>query len=502
MLGTDLRKHPSGYRDVGFVAEDSAVYDFLTARRFIEVNASLAGLPDPKAAAAKAIETVGLTDAADRTLEGFSKGMRQRAKVAAALVGEPQILILDEPLNGADPVQRAHLIDLFVTLGQAGKTVLVSSHVLHEVERMADRVIAMIDGRVAAAGTIRSLRALMTDIPRTVRIECTEPRTLGAALVARPFVDGVSIEAGTVHAQIADAAQLGQDDRRDGTELGCGDHADRTRGRVTRECLPISPGRLMRAFGTIFRLILSRLLQRRLGVLLALATLAPALVIALTGDDDPNGVFQLWMVVLFIAIAVPITGLLTSTAAFGEERRGATLPYLLVKPVPRFVVVAATTLAAAIATFDDRSRRVGGRLGRHDRPWGDAGGVVGRRGGTPGRGDRIRRRVRPARTALPDGPRWWDSPTCSSGRGSWLDRSTRLATASLWHTSLTAFTAIGPAPVAEIGEQIGTLTPGLGGALAKVGHPSRDLPGFLDLVPQGRATSSDRHLILGTAAPL
>ncbi len=210
VLGSNLRMQPRQYRNVGFVAEDSALYDSLTARRFIEVNASLAGLGDPGAAADEALETVGLTAAAGRTLEGFSKGMRQRAKVAAALVAKPEILILDEPLNGADPVQRAHLIDLFVELGAAGKTVLVSSHVLHEVERMADRVIAMIDGRVAAAGSVRSLRALMTDIPRTVRIDCSDPRTLAAALVQQPFVDGVTVEPGTIHAHIADTASLGR----------------------------------------------------------------------------------------------------------------------------------------------------------------------------------------------------------------------------------------------------------------------------------------------------
>lgn len=209
VLGSDLRRQPSQYREVGFVAEEGAVYDFLTARRFVQTNASLLGLADPKEAAARALDQVGLTEAADRVLEGFSKGMRQRAKVAAALVGEPQILVLDEPLNGADPVQRARLIELFVDLGRAGKTVLVSSHVLHEVERMADRVIAMIDGRVAAAGSVRSLRALMTDIPRTVRIDCQEPRVLAAALVAQPFINGLHIEGDTIHAQVADSLRLG-----------------------------------------------------------------------------------------------------------------------------------------------------------------------------------------------------------------------------------------------------------------------------------------------------
>ncbi len=109
----------------------------------------------------------------------FSKGMRQRAKVAAALANDPLILVLDEPLNGTDPVQRARLISLFRALGDQGRTVIVSSHILQEVERMTDRVIAMVDGKLAAAGDIAAIRAAMAHIPYRVVVDADDVRSLG-----------------------------------------------------------------------------------------------------------------------------------------------------------------------------------------------------------------------------------------------------------------------------------------------------------------------------------
>ena len=193
---------------VGFVAEDEAVYPQLTARAFIRFNAVLSGVADPDADTDRALTIVDMQEAADRKVGGFSKGMRQRTKVAAALVHKPRVLLLDEPLNGADPVQRSSLIDLFTELGARGYTVIVSSHVLHEVERMADRIIAMTDGQLAASGDVRSLRALMTDIPQTIRIDADHPRRLASALIATPYISGLRIEGDTIHAEASDAAAL------------------------------------------------------------------------------------------------------------------------------------------------------------------------------------------------------------------------------------------------------------------------------------------------------
>jgi ABC-2 type transport system ATP-binding protein len=208
ILGTDPRRDQRVYRKVAMVPEDEAVYANLTARQFVDLNAALARIPNRKSAVEQALAEVDLTDVGHRTLEGFSKGMRQRAKVAAALVGAPEVLFLDEPLNGADPVQRAHLIDLFRRLGDQGRTVIVSSHVLAEVERMADRVIAMVDGRLAAEGTVASLRALMTDKPRLFRIVADQPRVLGSLLLRNEKVTGLAVNGQTIEISTSDAGAL------------------------------------------------------------------------------------------------------------------------------------------------------------------------------------------------------------------------------------------------------------------------------------------------------
>jgi ABC-2 type transport system ATP-binding protein len=206
--GVDPRADQSIYSRVAMVPEDEAVYANLTARQFVELNAGLARVKDRANAVDAALAEVDLVDVSHRKLEGYSKGMRQRAKVAAALVGGPDVLFLDEPLNGADPVQRAHLIDLFKKLGDQGRTVIVSSHVLAEVERMADRVIAMVDGRLAAEGTVASLRALMTDKPRLVRIVTDQPRDLGSLLLKNEKVAGLRLDGQTVEVSTSDAGAL------------------------------------------------------------------------------------------------------------------------------------------------------------------------------------------------------------------------------------------------------------------------------------------------------
>lgn len=208
VLGKDPRKNVGVFGKIQLVPEDESVYPHMTARQFILLNARLMKTADATAATDRALATVELEDAADRRLGGFSKGMRQRAKVAAALVADPEILVLDEPLNGADPVQRASLIDLFVRLGAEGRTVIVSSHVLTEVERTASRIVAMVDGRLAAVGSVAELRAAMTDRPRLVRVDCDRPRDLAGKLITTSGVDGVSIRGDRLDVEASDAAAL------------------------------------------------------------------------------------------------------------------------------------------------------------------------------------------------------------------------------------------------------------------------------------------------------
>ncbi|MGH7575579.1 MAG: ATP-binding cassette domain-containing protein [Longimicrobiales bacterium] len=209
VFGTNPLRDPAIYRRVGFVPEDDAVYGYLTARQLVRYAAEL-GRHDASAGAVdRAIAKVNLLDAADRPIAEYSKGMRQRAKVAAALIGDPELLVLDEPLNGADPTQRAVLITLFHELAAAGRTLIVSSHVLAEVERMTDRVIAMLDGKLAAAGGIRAIRAAMTHIPHKVRIDADDPRVLGRALVDVPAIVGVHFEDGGLEVETSNLAELG-----------------------------------------------------------------------------------------------------------------------------------------------------------------------------------------------------------------------------------------------------------------------------------------------------
>jgi ABC-2 type transport system ATP-binding protein len=220
VLGKLPRKDVDIYRDLALVPEESAVYARLTAFELVRYAARLSGVDKPDEAARAAIAEVELDAAADRSVGGFSKGMRQRAKVAAALVGNPEILVLDEPLNGTDPVQRMRLIGLFRRFGDEGRTVIVSSHVLQEVERMTDRVIAMVDGKLAAAGDITAIRSAMADIPYRVLVEADDPRRLAAALVASPAVTSVTFGASGVHVETNDIRELGAQVPATAQELG------------------------------------------------------------------------------------------------------------------------------------------------------------------------------------------------------------------------------------------------------------------------------------------
>jgi ABC-2 type transport system ATP-binding protein len=189
------------------VPEDEAVPAALTARQLVEYRADLFGIAGG-APVDDALAQVDLTDVAHRRLDGFSKGMRQRAKLAAALVTTPNVLVLDEPLNGADPVQRAHLIALFRELGDRGHTVIVSSHVLHEVERLADRIVVLVNGRLAAAGDRRAIREAMVDRPRRVLVRASAPRALGAALVGQEAVTAVTVDGDTLTVATSRAGEL------------------------------------------------------------------------------------------------------------------------------------------------------------------------------------------------------------------------------------------------------------------------------------------------------
>jgi ABC-2 type transport system ATP-binding protein len=194
VLGRDPRADTGVTRMIGLVPQQESVFEPLTAREFVALSARLYGLPSPERAASVALEVVGLDPSDRRRLPAYSKGMRQRVKVAQAIVHDPAVLVLDEPLTGLDPRQRADLVALFRRLGSEGRCVIVSSHVLDEVERLGSQVLVMSQGRLAAAGDFRELRALMDDRPMRVRVRTDRPRELAGALLEGGTAVGVRLD--------------------------------------------------------------------------------------------------------------------------------------------------------------------------------------------------------------------------------------------------------------------------------------------------------------------
>jgi ABC-2 type transport system ATP-binding protein len=206
LLGEPTWRNPALYAKVGLVPEREAVPTYLSGFEFARLAARLQGLADPDAAARRAIATVDLEESAHRQTGTYSKGMRQRAKLAAALVHDPPVLLLDEPFNGMDPRQRLHMMSLLRTMAAAGRTILFSSHILEEVERLAERVLVVYAGRLAASGDFREIRRLMTDRPHTFTIRSSNDRRLAALLVAEPAVFGVQLVDGWLSVSSADYA--------------------------------------------------------------------------------------------------------------------------------------------------------------------------------------------------------------------------------------------------------------------------------------------------------
>ena len=197
-------RNPGIYRTVGLVPERDSVYAFLTGEEFVLATARLHELADPAGAARRAIAIVDMADAQDRRISTYSKGMRQRIKVAAALVHDPQVLLLDEPFNGMDPRQRLHMLDLLTKLGAEGRTILLSSHILEEVERLADTIQVIVSGRLAASGDFRAIRRLMTSRPHVFLVRTSDDRLLGSALIGRPAVAGVELTNGGLQVRASD----------------------------------------------------------------------------------------------------------------------------------------------------------------------------------------------------------------------------------------------------------------------------------------------------------
>jgi ABC-2 type transport system ATP-binding protein len=191
--GEPVWRNEQVYRRIGLVPEREAMYDAMTGWQFVLANARLHRLPEPEAAARRAVETVQMTDAQSRDVGTYSKGMKQRIKMATALVHDPPVLLLDEPFNGMDPRQRLQLMDLLREMGRQGRTVLFSSHILEEVEQIATDVQVVVAGRHAASGDFREIRRLMTERPHQYTVRSDDDRALAAAVMADGSVTGVEL---------------------------------------------------------------------------------------------------------------------------------------------------------------------------------------------------------------------------------------------------------------------------------------------------------------------
>ena len=356
--------------------EEDAVPEALTARQLARYQATLAGVEDRDDAVERALHAVDLTAVADRPLGGFSKGMRQRGKVAAALVTDPDVLVLDEPLNGADPVQRLALIELFRALGapsptRRGRTVIVSSHVLHEVERLADRVIVLLHGRLAAAGGHRAIRDAMADRPRRVLLRSDDDRRLAAHLVALDPVTAVELgtsgltvatsNAGALASALPGAgprqrapAARGPSPRRIARERVRGAHPmTATTGRAIGPSLARFPALV----AYVFRACLPR---KRLAVLLLpCAAIVGSGLLTPTVPEPAADAFARIAGIAIFGLAMPLGALVIGDAVLGAEVRSGTFAFTWLTPsrfgeiaVARWLggwIVAAVTLVPASA---------------------------------------------------------------------------------------------------------------------------------------------------------
>ncbi|HXI29415.1 MAG TPA: ABC transporter ATP-binding protein [Vicinamibacterales bacterium] len=205
VLGTPIWGNPALYHRIGFCPEQDSFYERMTGHEWVSALVRLNGVGEQDAAAmaSRAIAMVELTDAANKKIGAYSKGMRQRIKMAQALVHDPELLILDEPLAGMDPIARRRTIRMIKDWGRAGKSVLVSSHILHEIESMTANILLINQGRILAEGNVHQIRDLIDEHPHTVHIKAEHVRTLAREFLADDDVLSLRLEEGAVVVQTA-----------------------------------------------------------------------------------------------------------------------------------------------------------------------------------------------------------------------------------------------------------------------------------------------------------
>lgn len=194
LFGTDPWKNPAPYSRIGFVPEHEKLHDWMTAFEFITTFSRLHGMTKKEAEieAKRVLEFVSLGDVLHKKIGQFSKGMRQRVKIAHALVNNPELIVLDEPLQGCDPLARTTIMNVIKELGAMGRTVLVSSHILNEIERITEQIVILHRGRILALGNSHAIREMLDQHPHKIMINCENPRELAKELMQIEQVTGLS----------------------------------------------------------------------------------------------------------------------------------------------------------------------------------------------------------------------------------------------------------------------------------------------------------------------
>jgi len=205
VLGEPIWGNPAVFARIGFCPEQDAFYDRMTGLEWVTALVRLNGLSDAEAdaAAKRALDRVDLLDAAGKKIGAYSKGMRQRVKMAQAIVHDPDLLILDEPLSGMDPLMRRKTIRLIKDWARAGKHIIVSSHILHEIESMTSNILLINNGQIVAEGNVHQIRALIDTHPHTVYVRGADPRALARKFLAEDDVLSMKLEKDAVVVETA-----------------------------------------------------------------------------------------------------------------------------------------------------------------------------------------------------------------------------------------------------------------------------------------------------------
>ncbi len=205
VFGEPIWRNPSQFFRIGYCPEQDAFYERMTGLEWLTALLRLNALGEAEAVAAarRALEQVDLLEAADRRIGAYSKGMRQRVKLAQAIAHDPELLVLDEPLSGMDPLARRKTIRFIREWVRAGRSIIVSSHILHEIESMTTNILLINNGRILAEGNVHQIRELIDEHPHTVHVKSERPRELAKAFLGMPHVINLKLESGAVEVQTA-----------------------------------------------------------------------------------------------------------------------------------------------------------------------------------------------------------------------------------------------------------------------------------------------------------